>query len=234
MSSSKKFPEGLIGKKIGMTQIYTQAGEAVPVTAIEVGPCFVLQVKTHNSDGYSAVQLGFGSKQKVKNFAKAELGHFKKADKGAFEYVRELRCDVEALGWGDLGKEIKVQEVFQDGELVDVAGVSLGRGFAGVVRRHKVKGQPATRGTHEYRRHIGAIGCRKYPGRVFKNKRMPGHMGNENVTIQNLKVVGVNAENNLLLVRGGIPGHVGGLVMVRKAIKSFKASDNKEGAKKAA
>lgn len=205
-----------------MTQIFTKDGQCVPVTAIEVGPCFILDVKNKDKHGYSAVQLGFGPK-KQQRVNQAETGHFAKVGKGAFYHVREMRCDdIEKLGWTTPGAEIKVGDVFVDGELVDVSGVTIGRGFSGVVRRYKVKGQPATRGTHEYRRHIGAVGCRKYPGRIFKNKRMPGHMGNENRTIQNIQVVAVKADSNLILVRGGIPGAKGGLVVIRKAIKSYK------------
>ena len=221
MSTEKLHPEGLLGKKVGMTQIFTKDGECVPVTAIQVGPCFILEVKSKETHGYSAVQIGFEPK-KNQRVSKAELGHFAKAAKGAFYHVRELRCEAEKLGWNTLGQEIKASDVFVDGEFVDVSGVTIGRGFSGVVRRYKVKGQPSTRGTHEYRRHIGAIGCRKYPGRVFKNKRMPGQMGDDNVTIQNIKVVGVRPEENIILVRGGIPGAVGGLVLIKKAIKGYK------------
>jgi large subunit ribosomal protein L3 len=220
MSGERVFPEGLLGKKVGMTQIFTKEGECVPVTAIQVGPCYVLDVKTREKHGYSGVQLGFEPK-KAQRVNKPEIGHFARAAKGAFYHVQEMRCEVDKLGWTTLGQEIKAADVFNDGEFVDVSGVSIGRGFQGVVRRHKMKGQPSTRGTHEYRRHVGAVGCRKYPGRIFKNKRMPGHMGAENVTVQNLKVMGVKAEDNIVLVRGGIPGAIGGLVVVKKAVKSY-------------
>ena len=221
MSTEKLHPEGLLGKKVGMTQIFTQDGQFLPVTAIQVGPCYVLDVKNIEKHGYTGVQLGFEPK-KNQRATKAELGHFAKAGKGAFEHVQEMRCDPDKLGWTTLGHEIKASDIFATGELVDISGVTIGRGFSGVVRRFKVKGQPSTRGTHEYRRHIGAVGCRKYPGRIFKNKRMPGHMGAENKTIQNLKVVGVRAEENIILVHGGIPGAVGGLVVIKKAIKGYK------------
>ncbi len=220
MSTEKLYPEGLLGKKLGMTQIFTKDGECVPVTAIEVGPCYILDVKKNDVDGYSAVQLGFEPK-KQQRVNKAQAGHFARGGKGAFYHVKEVRCDAGKLGWTTLGQELKVGDVFADGELVDVSGVSIGRGFQGVVRRYKVKGQPATRGTHEYRRHIGAVGCRKYPGRIFPGKRMPGQMGNENRTIQNLKVVGVRPEDNVILVRGGVPGYEGALVVVRKAMKKY-------------
>jgi large subunit ribosomal protein L3 len=164
------------------------------------------------------VQFGFEPK-KNQRCNKAELGQFKKAGQGAFYHVKEVRCDAESLGWNEVGKEVTVSDVFKDGETVDISGVSIGRGFQGVVRRHGMKGQPMTRGTHEVRRHVGAVGCRKFPGRIFKGQRMPGRMGGTNVTVQNLQVVGVKPEENLLLVRGGIPGARGSLVVIRKAIK---------------
>ncbi len=218
MTTDRLYPEGLLGRKLGMSQIFTAEGNCVPVTVIQTGPCFILDVKNKDKHGYSAVQLGFGTKEQ-KRVDKAMAGHFSRAGKGAFYHVREMRCDIETLGWTEMGKELKVGDVFKDGEFVDVSGVSKGRGFSGVVRRYKVKGSPATRGTHEYERHIGSIGGRKTPARVRKNQRMPGHMGVENVTVQNLKVVGVKPEENLLLVRGGVPGCRGSLLFVRKAMK---------------
>lgn len=218
MSSSKTYTEGLLGKKLGMTQVFTPEGASVPVTIIQAGPCYVLDVRGQDVHGYSAVQFGFEPK-KSQRCTKAELGSFKKGGQGAFYHIKEVRCDVQGLGWGEVGKEIKVGDVFKDGEVVDVSGVSIGRGFQGVVRRHGMKGQPMTRGTHEVRRHVGAVGCRKFPGRIFKNQRMPGRMGGDNVTVQNLQVVGVRPEENILLVRGGIPGARGSLVVIRKAMK---------------
>ena len=218
MRTEKMYPEGLLGRKVGMTQMFTSEGACIPVTVIETGPCYVLDVKKKDSHGYSAVQFGFGPR-KAQRVGKAMTGHFGRAEKGCFSFVREVRCDVDKLGWDALGKEVRAEEVFSDGDFVDVAGVSIGRGFSGVVRRYHVKGQPATRGTHEYRRHIGAIGCRKFPGRVFKNKSMPGRMGGEKVSIQNLKVVAVQKDRNLVLVQGGIPGYRGGLVVITRAKK---------------
>lgn len=219
--TQKLYPEGILGKKVGMTHIFTEDGNCVPVTLIQAGPCYVLEVKDKEKHGYSAVQLGFDPK-KQQRVNKPGIGHFSKAEKGAFYHVQEVRCDTEALGWNTPGQEIKVADLFKDGELVDVSGTTIGKGFAGVVKRYGVKGQPATRGTHEYRRHIGAIGCRKFPGRVHKGKRMPGHMGNQPVTVQNLKVVGIKPEDNIILVRGGIPGSEGGLVVIKKAMKSYQ------------
>jgi large subunit ribosomal protein L3 len=221
MSSERIFPEGLLGRKIGMTEIFTKEGECIPVTAVQVGPCFILDVKDKGKHGYAAVKLGFGPK-KQQRCTKPALGDFARSAQGAFYFVKELRCDVDRLGWNTPGKELKVADVFTNGELVDVSGVSIGRGFAGVVKRYKVKGQPMTRGTHEYRRHIGAVGMRKTPGRILPGKHMPGHMGNANVTIQNIEVVAVRPEDNLLLVRGGIPGHIDALVMIRKARKGYQ------------
>lgn len=218
MTSSKNYPEGLLGKKLGMTQLFTPEGQSIPVTIIQAGPCFVLDVRGLDVHGYSAVQFGFEPK-KLQRCTKAEQGQFKKASQGAFYHVKEVRCDAQSLGWAEVGKEITVGDVFKDGEVVDVSGVSIGRGFQGVVRRHGMKGQPMTRGTHEVRRHVGSIGCRKFPGRVFKNQRMPGRMGGESVTVQNLTVIGVRPEENILLVKGGIPGARGSLVVIRKAVK---------------
>lgn len=218
VSVARKFPAGLLGKKLGMTHIFSEDGSCVAVTIVQVGPCFVLDARNPEKHGYSAVQLGFEPK-KMQRTNKPEQGHVKKTEKGAFYHVQEIRCAAQELGWDAPGKELKVADVFVDGEFVDVTGTSIGRGFAGVVKRHHMKGQPATRGTHEDRRNIGSIGCRKTPGRVIKGKRMSGHMGSERVTVQNLKVVGVRAEDNVLLVKGGIPGAKGSLVVVRKAMK---------------
>jgi large subunit ribosomal protein L3 len=229
MSTQKRLPEGLLGKKVGMTQVFTEDGQCVPVTVIQAGPCYVLDVKSTATHGYEGVQLGFEPK-KPQRVNKPEMGHFGRAGKGAFYHVKEIRCDANSLGWTELGHEVRVGDVFKGGELVDVSGVSIGRGFSGVVRRFKVKGQPATRGTHEVRRHIGAIGCRKFPGRVFKNKAMPGHMGNETVTVQNLQIIGVRPEENLILVKGGIPGSKGGLVVIKRAMKSRAADGSQQAA----
>lgn len=219
MSEKKVSREGLLGKKMGMTQIFAQDGEVIPVTVVQTGPCYIVDLKTEARDGYKAVQIGFGEK-KAQRINRPLTGHLKKAEKGGFYHVREIRCDTESLGWNTVGQELKIGEIFENGQLVDITGVSIGKGFAGVIKRHGMKGQPATRGTHEDRRNIGAIGCRKFPGRVFKNKRMAGHMGMDTVTVQNLEVVGVNADENILLIRGGIPGSKGSLVVIRKATKA--------------
>ncbi|MCI5064941.1 50S ribosomal protein L3 [bacterium] len=225
MSTAKNYKEGLLGRKIGMTQVFTEDGKSVPVSVIEAGPNVVLQVKTVEKDGYSAVQVGFGEK-KVQRANKAEAGHFAKAQKGAFSHQREFRCDVESLEWNEVGKELSVGEVFEKGDFLDISGTSKGKGFQGVVRRFGTRGQPATRGTHEMRRHIGSIGCRKFPGRVWKNQKMPGQMGGRTVTKMNLRVVDVLPEKNVILVKGAVPGAINGIVTLRKA--------QKKGASKAA
>ena len=226
MSTEKMYREGMLGKKLGMTHIFSPEGEPVPVTIIRLGPCYVLAVKDRVKHGYSAVQIGFEPK-KPQRVNKAMLGHFSKAEKGSFYHTGEVRCDVDALGWATLGYEIKVGDVFKDGERVDVSGTSIGRGFSGVFRRHGIGGQPATRGTHEYRRHSGAVGCRKFPGHIFKNLKMPGQYGNARVTVQNLTVVGVRPEENLLLVKGAVPGSRGSVVVVRKTNRSEQRASRK-------
>jgi large subunit ribosomal protein L3 len=211
---------GLIGKKLGMTQIYTERGELVPVTVIQAGPCTVVQAKTATTDGYAAVQLGFGEK-KSQRATKAVRQHCVKAGKGVFQVLREFRLEDDAAELA-LGGEVVVGSVFKAGDMVDVTGVSKGRGYAGVIKRHGFSGFPGSHGTHEYFRHGGSIGNRSFPGRVFKGKRMAGQLGNENVTIQNLEVIGVRADENLLLVRGAVPGARGGLVLVHPAVKAVK------------
>ncbi len=209
---------GLIGKKLGMTQVYTPAGELVPVTVIETGPCTVVQAKTVATDGYAAVQVGFGAK-KPQRATKAVREHCVKAGKGVFQVLREFRLDEgdAALSPGD---EISIEALFKEGDKVDVTGVTKGRGFTGVVKRHGFSGFPASHGTHEYFRHGGSIGNRSFPGRVFKNKRMAGQYGNDRITTQNIEVVAVRPAERLLLVRGAVPGSRGGVVIVRLAIKA--------------
>jgi large subunit ribosomal protein L3 len=208
---------GMIGKKVGMTQVFNSAGELVPVTVIQAGPCTVVQKKTPATDGYAALQLGFGS-QKPRRVSRAYEQHCLKAEKGVFAVLREFRVgdDVDYA----VGAEIRVDGVFKSGDRVDVTGTSKGRGFTGVMKRHGFGGFPASHGTHEYFRHGGAIGNRSYPGRVFKGKRMAGQHGNVSVTTQNLEVVEVRAEDHLLLVRGAVPGPRNGLVLVGPAVKA--------------
>jgi len=202
--------EGIIGKKLGMTQLYRDNGKLEALTAIEAGPCAVTQVKIADKDGYMAVQLGFGS---AKSTAK------KKQTTGIAQYkhVREFKADsIEGVKIGD---QIDVS-LFKEGDLVDIIGISKGKGFAGVVKRHHFRGGPKTHGQSDRTRHPGAIGSTTYPGRVWKGLKMAGHMGNQQVTIQNLEVFQANPERNLLLVVGAVPGARNGLVLIKKSGRS--------------
>jgi len=206
--------QAIIGKKIGMTQVFDEQGVHVPVTALQIGPCVVVQIKTAGKDGYDAVQLGFGER-KAKNAGKAQEGHCKKAGIALQRSLREVRLDA--------GETVKVGDMvgaaqFKDVAFVDVLGLTKGRGFQGVVKRHGFGGGPASHG-HMAHRRPGSIGNRTWPSRVFKNRRMGGHMGFVHMTQQNLKVVQVREEDNVILVRGAVPGPTGGLLLVRKAIK---------------
>jgi len=212
--------KAMYGKKIGMTQIFTEKGECIPVTAIELAPNVVYQVKSPEKEGYKSIQVGFGT-QKVQRLTKARLGHVSKAEKGIPRVLREIRLDKYfADKEFKIGDEIGLDGLFTKGQKIDVVGISLGKGYQGVVKRHGMKGcQTMTHGTHERFRHVGSIGNRKFPGRVFKNKRMPGHMGNTQVMVQGLEVVDVLLERNMLLVRGGVPGAKDATLFVRDANK---------------
>ncbi len=205
---------GILGKKLGMTQIFDPQGRVVPVTVIEAGPCTIVQRKKKLSDGYDAVQLGFGAR-KAHRVGKPMLGHVQKAGKGAFGALRELRVDSDSSL--DVGQEIRV-DIFREGDFVDVTGQTKGRGFTGVVKRWGFKGGRASHGSM-FHRAPGSIGGSSWPSRVFKNMKMGGHYGNERVTVLNLRVVGIQPEKNLLLVRGAVPGAKNSLVFVRRAIK---------------
>jgi len=207
---------GLIGTKIGMTQVFGESGELIPVTVVRTGPCTITQIRTQDCDGYDALQIGFGAKS-AKRIGKAMRGHLAKANKEAFKVIAEFRLN--APGEYSIGQELKVGEVFAKGDTIDVTGTSKGKGFQGVVRRHGYGGQTATHGTHESFRGAGGIGACAYPGRVFKGKPMPGHMGNKKRTVQNLEVVAVRPEDDVLLIRGGIPGSRGCEVVIRPAVK---------------
>ena len=207
---------GLIGRKIGMTQFYSAEGNVVPVTVVETGPCIVVQKKQPSTDGYTALQVGFGSK-KAQRVNKAEQGHMAKAGKGAFEVLREFRLD-DVSGY-EIGQEIKAADLFKVGDMIDVAGISKGHGFTGVIKRWSFAGFPGSHGTHEYFRHGGSIGNRSYPGRVRKGKKMAGHWGNEQIATQNLMIVDIRAEENLMFVRGAVPGAKQGVVILRPAVK---------------
>jgi len=207
---------GLIGKKIGMTQVFAEDGELVPVTVIGTGRCTVVQVKTLAVDGYDGLQLGVGTR-KEKRISKAVRTHMGKAGRSDFERLFEVRLD--DTGEFTVGQEITVSDVFQAGAKVDVSGITKGRGFSGVMRRYGYAGQTATHGSHESFRGPGAIGACAYPGKVWKGKGMPGHMGAKKATIQNLEVVAIREEDNVMLIRGAIPGSRGGQVLIRNAVK---------------
>jgi large subunit ribosomal protein L3 len=206
----------LICRKLGMTRIYDDQGQAVSVTVLEAGPNAIVQKKTEERDGYTALQLGFGERP-VKNVTKPLLGHFKKAEVAPKRILRESRLRPEDAESWQPGQEIRA-DVFQAGQRVDVIGTSKGRGMAGVVKRHHFASHRASHGTHEYFRHGGSIGPGSFPGRVIKGLRMPGHLGNAATTTRNLQVVRVDTERNLLFLRGSVPGHNQAFVRVRPAI----------------
>ena len=204
----------LLGKKVGMTQIYDGNNAIVPVTVVEAGPCPVVQVKTLETDGYNAVQLGFGA-QKEQRLTKAALGHTKKAGVNGHRRLAEVRLTAAAsVKTGD----VVTVTSFKEGQFVDVIGVTKGKGFQGVVRKHGVAGGPAAHGSMFHRR-IGSVGMRQTPGRVWKNQAMPGQMGSVRRTVQNLKVVKIIEDKNLLLIKGAVPGANGSDVVIRSAIK---------------
>jgi large subunit ribosomal protein L3 len=208
---------GLLGKKVGITRIFSEDGRWLTVTVLEVGPCTVVQRKTHDTDGYEAVQLGFGSKRE-KVVTKPLLGHFKKAGLSPARTLREFPVEVgDDLKAGD---QIRA-DIFKAGDRVDVAGTSKGKGFQGVQKRHGFRGGPGGHGSMFHRR-PGSIGQSSDPAKVFKGMRMAGHMGAERVTVQNLEVVNVDAEKNLVLLRGAVPGANGGVVELKKSVKGPK------------
>ncbi|MDD2941917.1 MAG: 50S ribosomal protein L3 [bacterium] len=211
--------EALIGKKLGMTRVFTENGNQLPVTVIEVSPNVVQQVKTVAKDGYSAVQLGYGQ-QKPQRVNRALTGHFSAAKKGLPRVAKEVRITAEEEAGHQVGDELTVGQIFQTGQKVDICGTTIGKGYAGVVKRHGMSGvQTVSHGTHEYFRHGGSIGCRKFPGRVFKNKRMAGQMGNVRVTQEGLEIVGIREEDNAILIKGSIPGAKNSTVILRHSRK---------------
>ncbi len=213
--------KGLIGKKVGMTTVFAEDGAAVPVTVVEVEPNLVFGHRTQEKDGYTAIQVAIGKlgEKGEKRFNKPHLGQFKKKSLDAHKLIREFRVDAKELAAHAQGSTLTV-ELFKKGDKVDVTGISRGFGFAGVVKRHHMKGQARNAASaHEVHRHMGAVGQRKTPGRVFKNKRMPGHMGVEKCTIQNLQVVDVIPESNLILISGSVPGHDRAVLTIRPAVK---------------
>jgi large subunit ribosomal protein L3 len=210
--------KGILGKKVGMTQVFSEDGEVVPVTVIKAGPCFVAQIKTLERDGYTAVQLGF-EETKPKHLTQPQIQHLQKSNLPALRHLREIRIAADDLAQLEEGQQVTV-DVFEAGEYVDVTGTSKGKGFAGVVKRHGFRGGPKTHGQSDRHRTPGSIGACTTPGRVFKGKRMPGRMGGERVTVQGLEVVLVDPERNLLALRGSVPGAKSGLLMIQQARKT--------------
>ena len=209
--------KGIIGRKIGMTQIFDEKGNVIPVTVIEAGPCVVAQVKTIETDGYNSIQLGFGD-VKEKHLNKPEIGHFTKSKLTPKKYLREFRLDdISTLKVGD---EIKA-DIFTAGEKVDIQGTSKGKGFQGVIKRHGQSRGPMAHGS-KYHRRPGSMGSTSTPGRVYKGKKLPGHMGNVTITIQNLEVIKVDMDKNVMLVKGSVPGVKGAIVKIKSAVKATK------------
>lgn len=208
--------KAIIGRKIGMTQIFDETGKLIPVSVILAGPCIVTQKKTVEKEGYSSIQVGY---EDIRNSLvnKPLQGHFAKTGVSPKRFLRELRIDdAEKYSVGDVLKA----DIFSEGERVDVAGISKGKGYQGVIKRWHAKRGPTTHGS-KYHRAVGSMGASSFPSRTFKNKHMPGHMGNVNVTVQNLEVVKVDPEKNLVLIKGGIPGPKKGLVLIKDSVKSL-------------
>ena len=207
---------GLLGKKIGMTQVFADDGEAVPVTVIQTGPCHVIGTRTQERDGYTAVVLGFDEKP-VRLASKAEVGALKASGLAPQRFIREIRLPAEEVAKYTVGQVLGPKDVFVDSAPIDVEGTSKGKGYQGVIKKHHMKGMTRAHGTHEYFRHGGSIGCRLTPQRVHKGKRMAGQMGNEKVSIQNLQLFRILPEDNVILVRGAIPGAANDYVVVTNA-----------------
>ena len=208
--------KGIIGKKLGMTQIFDEAGNVVPVTVVEAGPCTVTQIKTMENDGYEAIQVGFGD-VKVSRVNKPMKGHFDKADVAPKKTLKEFRLD--SIDGIEVGNILKA-DTFEVGEVVDVKGTSKGHGTAGAIKRWNFSRLRMTHGTGPNHRHAGSLGACSSPSRVFKGKKMAGHYGHETVTVQNLKIAKVDAENNLIAIKGAIPGPKGGIVVIADAVKA--------------
>jgi large subunit ribosomal protein L3 len=210
--------KGIIGRKLGMTQVFGEDGNVIPVTVIEAGPCPVVQIKTKEKEGYNALQIGF-LKKKPQRVNKPLTGHQQKSNAGPFYVLQEFRVD--EVGGYTVGQEITLT-AFAVGDCVDITGTSKGKGFAGVIKRHGFHGSPGSHGTHEYFRHGGSIGAHSFPGRTFPGTRMPGLFGNSRVTAQNLTIVDIKPERNLLLIKGAVPGSINSIVIVRQAVKKQK------------
>ncbi len=207
---------GLLGKKIGMSQLFADDGERIPVTVIQTGPCVVVGKRTEDKDGYSALVIGFGEKP-ARLTNRAEAGLAKATNTKPVRRIREFRLPADQVAKYEVGKAITAREVFADGAAIDVEGFSKGKGYQGVIKRHNMEGMKNTHGTHEYFRHGGSIGCRLTPQRVHKGKRMAGQMGNVKVSVQNLQLLKIVEEDDCILVRGAVPGAANGYVVVANA-----------------
>jgi len=219
MSTARILRPGVLGQKLGMTQIFTDDGNAVPVTVIKAGSCLVIEQRRPDKDGYLAVQLGFADarkigKQNIADVSRPQSGYFGKRKLWPQRFVREVRVGEKDLASYEVGQPVDLTKLFKKGDFVDVQGTSKGKGYQGVMKRHSMPGFRATHGTHEFFRHGGSIGCRLTPGRVHKGKRMSGHMGSERKTVQNLVIMDVLAAEGVLLVRGAVPGASNGYVVV--------------------
>jgi large subunit ribosomal protein L3 len=213
---------GLLGRKIGMTQVFHEDGTALGVTAVSVGPCVVVAQRTPEKHGYSAVQLGF-EEEIPRLLSRPSAGYFAKANVGKpLRHLREVRLDPKDVAKYEVGKVLRAVDVFKEGDVIDVTGTSKGKGYQGVMKRHKMAGDTDTHGTHEFFRHGGSIGCRLTPGRVHKGKRMSGLMGNVKCTSSDLVIVKVLEDKNLVLVKGAIPGPANGLVLIKGSVKDVK------------
>lgn len=210
--------KAMIGKKIGMTQIFDDKGLVIPVTVIEAGPLTVVQKKTVETDGYEAIKVGY-LKVQEKKLSKPNLGQFTKFKLAPMKYLKEFKFE-DVSGY-EVGQEIKAEDMFQSGDKIDVTGISKGKGFAGVIKRFGQKTGPLTHGSM-YHRRTGSLGSGTTPGRVIRGKKMPGHMGTDKITVQNLEVVRVDAERNLILIKGAVPGPKGGLLVIKNTVKSGK------------
>jgi large subunit ribosomal protein L3 len=212
--------KAIIGKKVGMTQIFDENGKVIPVTVIEAGPCVVVAKKTDEKDGYTAIQMGYAD-VKEKKLTKPELGHLKKAGVAPKKYLKEFRLEGSELNVGD---EVKA-DVFEAGDKIDVTGISKGKGYAGVIKRHGAQRTPTTHGGGPVHRHAGSMGSGTDPSRIFKGKIGAGHMGSEQITVQNLDVVKVDPELNMIAVRGAVPGPKGGIVYIKNTVKNNKVKN---------
>lgn len=212
---------GIIGKKLGMTTVFDETGNSIAVTVVEAGPCTVTQIRCNEKDGYSAIQLGYG-KVKEKHLKKPQIGQFKKSSLEPKKYLKEFRIDDSSSY--TIGQELKV-DIFKAGDFIDVSSLSKGRGFAGVMKRHNYDGGPMSHGSN-FRRRAGSIGCNSYPARVWKGKGMPGHMGNVVTTVQNLRVIETRPEDNLIIVKGAIPGAINSIIKLTSAVKKRNKKKN--------